>query len=427
MSSKIGGDIAGLWALRDHLKGIPNDILDTSNHLDNQVNKLATDAGWSGNAADEFKAAWDRDAAAAVGIADSFNSVADIVGTLADTLHNLETQLTAASDTARKAGVPVPSDGGPAVGPVPVNVVDAATHYNQTCSTLAAQAHQARQQALADLVVIYDHIAPTQNDSTSPQLASGDKITLGDVVRSLWATPTAHREVVEAKLDQLRARRVWLNHIKTSPGFYDEVERAAARAEKRSLVGQLKDLDAKFSKIEGGAEGKWPLGRLFRYTVGDASEALTGLKLGAKFGGGVPVLGAAAATWLTWVQAKEDHEKGWSWEHAILADGGANAAGLAAGTAAEAGIAAGLVAAPEGIAAAGAVAGGAVAAYGVGTFGYELVHAGHWGENIHKDGVIAGIGDSFADAGKEWVKTDVVDMGHKIGNAATSAWHSVFG
>jgi hypothetical protein len=114
----------------------------------------------------------------------------------------------------------------------------------------------------------------------------------------------------------------------------------------------------------------------------------------------------------------------------ILADGGANFAGLAAGTAAEMGIGAALVAAPEGIAAAGAVVGGTAVAYGVGTYGYygyELVHAGNWGENIHRDGVIEGIGESFGDAGKAWWKNDVKDMGEKIGNTAQSMWHSVFG
>lgn len=427
MGSRIGGDIPGLWALRDHLTGIPDDLLDSSNHLDQQVDKLSGDASWSGEAADEFKAAWDRDAGAAVGIADSFNSVGDIVGTLADTLHSLESQLDEAEATARKAGVPVPAAGGLIIGPVPVDVVDAATAYNQTYTTLMAQAHDARQQALADLVVIYDHIAPPKDGGDATQLAKGDRITLGDIVRSLWATPIAHKEVAAARLNALRARRTWLDHVKTSPGLFDEVERAAARAEKRSLVGKLKDLETKLTRIEGGIEGKWPLGRLFRYTVGDAGEGLAGVKIAARWGGAIPVIGGAAAAWLTYVQAKEDHEKGWSWEHAILADGGANVAGLAAGTAAEAGIAAALVAAPEGVAAAGAVVGGAAVAYGVGTYGYELVHAGNWGENIHQDGVVKGIGESFGDAGKAWVKNDVKGMGEKIGNTAKSMWHSAFG
>jgi hypothetical protein len=251
MSSRIGGDIVGLWALRDHLTGIPNDLLNSSNYLDQQVNKLTGDARWTGESADEFKAAWDRDAGAAVGIADSFNSVGDIVGTLADTLHSLESQLDDAETTARKAGVPVPPAGGLMIGPVPVDVIDAATAYNQTYTTLQAQAHQARQQALADLIVIYDHIAPPKDGDESTQLTKGDHITLVDIVRSLWATPVAHKEVVAAKLNALRARRTWLDHVKSSPGLFDEVERATARADKRSLVDKLKDPETKLTRIEG--------------------------------------------------------------------------------------------------------------------------------------------------------------------------------
>ncbi|HSV64417.1 MAG TPA: WXG100 family type VII secretion target [Mycobacteriales bacterium] len=116
MGSRIGGDIEGLWALRDHLTGVANDILDSSDHLHRQVDRLAGDASWSGDAADDFKATWDRDVGAAVGVADTYNSVGTIVGTLADTLHNLEVQLDGAEATARKADVPVPANGGPMIG-----------------------------------------------------------------------------------------------------------------------------------------------------------------------------------------------------------------------------------------------------------------------------------------------------------------------
>lgn len=426
MPSQIGGDIEGLWALRDHLQGVPNDILDSSNVLDSKVTALVGDAGWSGDAADQFKASWDRDAGAAVGLADSFNSVSQTVGALADRLHELDTQLVQAEDEARKAGVPVPANGGPFIGPIPIPKVNVAQIYDQACTALKQQADQARKDALAELAAMYDKLAPTKDPGAASQLSKGDQITLGDVVRSLWSTPTAYREVTETRLDALRERRVWLNHVKSSPGMFDELQRAEARLEKRALVGKLGDLEAKFAKIEGGAAGKWPLGRLFRYTIGDASEGLTGVKLAAKWGGGVPVLGMAAAGWLTYVQAKEDHEKGWSWGHAVIADGGSNLAGLAAGTGAEAGIAGALVAAPEGVAAGASVVGGVAAAYGVGTYAYELTHAAHWGDHIQKDGVIEGIGEGFSDASKEWWKTDVVGMGDKIGNSASHVWHSVF-
>jgi hypothetical protein len=111
-----------------------------------------------------------------------------------------------------------------------------------------------------------------------------------------------------------------------------------------------------------------------------------------------------------YVQAREDHGKGWSWTHAVIADGSSNAAGLAAGTAAEVGIAALAVAAPEGVAAGLVIGGGAVTSHGVGTFAYELTHAGNWSEHIHQDRVVAGIGEGIGAASATWWDEDVIGL-----------------
>jgi hypothetical protein len=250
------------------------------------------------------------------------------------------------------------------------------------------------------------------------RLTGADDVTLTDALRSLWSTPVAHREVINARLDQLRDQRSWLNHVKSTPSEFDEAMRAAARAEKRDLLPKLRNLETKLAGIEGGIEGKLPLTGVASYTAGDAIGAAPEGRLG-KVMAEVPVLGIGAVCVATYLQAKDDHEKGWSWGHAIVADGGPNAVGLVAGTAAEVGLGVALVGAPEGVAAGVAVLGGIAVGYGVGAFGIELTHA-HWSENIHQDGVVKGIGDSIAEAGKATWNNDVVGFGGRI-------WKSVVG
>jgi uncharacterized protein YukE len=425
MASLVGGDIAGLYALRDRLTGIPGDIVDSSDFLSGRVSSLADDAGWSGDAADNFKAAWDRDAAAATALASAFNQVGGIVGTLSDTLNELERELEAAEAGARRAGAALNPDGTPFTGPIPISVANATSAYAQTYVQLKARAQQARKQALAGLAVVCDRVAPPGSGGGPTRLSGADDVMLTDVLRSLWATPVAHREVINARLDQLRDQRSWLNHVKSTPSEFDEAMRAAARAEKRALAPKLRDLQTKLAGVEGGIEGKLPLTGVASYTAGDAIGAAPEGRIG-KVLAGVPILGIAAAGVATYLQAKDDHEKGWSWGHAIVADGVPNAAGLVAGTAAEVGLGVALVGAPEGVAAGAVVLGGIAVGYGVGAFGVELTHA-HWSDNIHRDGVVKGIGDSIAEAGKATWNNDVVGFGSRIGSSAKGVWKSVVG
>jgi hypothetical protein len=70
--------------------------------------------------------------------------------------------------------------------------------------------------------------------------------------------------------------------------------------------------------------------------------------------------------------------------------------------------------------------------YGVGAHTYEAGHEGHWTENIHGDGVVKGLGESFADSGTATWDNDVVGMYHKVtndaqhpGQTASSLWQGV--
>jgi hypothetical protein len=100
-------------------------------------------------------------------------------------------------------------------------------------------------------------------------------------------------------------------------------------------------------------------------------------------------------------------------------DGGSNAAAIGAGLATDCIPYVGPVLAP-------------FTSYGVGAFGYEAGHEGHWNEHITEDGWVKGIGEGFVDSGKATWDSDVVGMYHKVGHdihhpqeAAESLWHGV--
>jgi len=82
---------------------------------------------------------------------------------------------------------------------------------------------------------------------------------------------------------------------------------------------------------------------------------------------------------------------------------------------------------PAPVAAVVAVGGGVALSYGIGTYGYELTHAGNWEAHIRQDGVISGVGEGFADASSAWWKEDAVGLKDRIGSSAKGLWNSVFG
>jgi len=134
---------------------------------------------------------------------------------------------------------------------------------------------------------------------------------------------------------------------------------------------------------------------------------------------GLPAVDVVLGGFATWAQAKEDHEKGWGWTHAILVDGGSNAAAIGAGLATDCIPYVGPFLAP-------------VTSYGVGAFAYEAGHEGHWTEHISDDGVVKGVWEGTVDTGKATWNTDVVGMYHKVSqdvqhpqDAAKSLWHGV--
>ncbi|MFE7155675.1 hypothetical protein [Streptomyces sp. NPDC057636] len=69
--------------------------------------------------------------------------------------------------------------------------------------------------------------------------------------------------------------------------------------------------------------------------LADAADALRvgeGVEKLPDFLKEIPVLDVAAAGTCGLLEASDDHDKGWSWQHSIAVDGGANVGGLVAGT-----------------------------------------------------------------------------------------------
>jgi hypothetical protein len=115
------------------------------------------------------------------------------------------------------------------------------------------------------------------------------------------------------------------------------------------------------------------------------------------------------------VEAKDDHDKGWSWQHSVAVDGTAALGGVAVG--------AGLVAS---LPVDGAVA---LAAVGVGTAIVAtsvLDHAfhEHWSEDIHDQGVVGGVLHGIGNVGSEtW--GDAKRFGDDIKDCGKGIWHGV--
>jgi hypothetical protein len=107
-------------------------------------------------------------------------------------------------------------------------------------------------------------------------------------------------------------------------------------------------------------------------------------------------------------EAQEDHDKGWSWTHSVLVDGGAALGGLAVGAA--------IVATLPEDAAAGVLT---LAAGGVmfGAYAVDKAFHEHWSEDIHDHGVIGGVAQG------SW--NVVKGAGTSIVDDAKGVWHGV--
>lgn len=408
----INDDITGLYGLNDDYKRLAETLDDSATYLSKKVGRLVQEAGWSGDAADAFQAAWGVDSAIQAAAAEAMHKTRDIVKVLADQLTEVRNAIGDAQDVARQAGLTVDSDGR-ATG-TDEKALDA---YEKSLHGQLSKAKRARSWATSKLNDVTAQIVPSKGDP--PKLNEADTLTLSEVLRGVYTLPAATAVAGKGKLANLQqaAKEAKRTHRKMRGGT---AEWEKLLQERRALRGQIQSQRMSLSSVESWTKA-FKGSRAAGLTFGDVTDELRGGKAGVLTG--INAAGGILTGAMVFFQAKDDVEKGWSWPEALLKNGGAAAAGLAAGIGVEAAVAAAPVEVPVAV----SVVGGVAVGYGVGTYAYELVHAGDWSDNIQEKGVVGGIGQSFADAGSAWVENDVKGLAEKAKNSVEGVWNGVFG
>lgn len=164
---------------------------------------------------------------------------------------------------------------------------------------------------------------------------------------------------------------------------------------------QVDSLEDAIARADHGSTAL-PYDRALNVKLADAADALRlgeGVGRLPEFLREIPVLDVAAAAACGLVEAKDDHDKGWSWQHSVVVDGGAALGGVAVG--------AGVVAAlPVEGAAAVAVVGVGSAILATDVLDHSFHE--HWSEDIHDHGVVGGVlhgtGNVLSETGDDFVR-----------------------
>ncbi|MFC1406706.1 MULTISPECIES: WXG100 family type VII secretion target [Streptacidiphilus] len=417
--SWIGGDISGIQAMGTTLTGAREDLDGVVKPLSGKVDSLVGDAGWQGDSAEEFRGKWSEDAITAGGLADLIGSVGSVLTELGGQLAAAESALYNAADAARGKGVAVGPRGEPlemvtANPPSPKErqAITELNSYGEVYRQITYTAQQARVQAAEQLKRLFDDIDPN-----SP-MKTADKATASAFLRDLYAAKddrgTAQAEEARSKLDS------------ASKGTQDawarlNSERQALKAagkdiphdlpEDAAYHASIKQVKALNSELEAAEANRGTFDRTLNYKLADAARDLKmfeGLDRLPEFLRDIPVLDIAAAGVVGVTETQEDHDKGWSWTHSALVDGGAALGGLAVGAAVVASL-------PED-AAAGVLALGAGGVM-FGVYAVDKAFHEHWSEDIHDHGIIGGVAQG------SW--NVVKGAGTSIVDDAKGMWHGV--
>ena len=419
----IGGDFTGLQSMGHTLAGAVTALEGVVKPLDSGADSLVHDAGWQGDAATAFRAAWTKDSLTAGGFSELVGAVGSVLTTLGDNLSALNEALHSAADTARAKTVPLGANGIPATdvpGAPPITLSPAVAQdladYSTVYRSILHEAQQARVEAATALQGLYDELDPEK------PLAAADKFTLGILLRDIFATrddyKSAQAEKANKEVDAAKAKRAAARSALAS-------ERAALAADGKNLPADLTsytDYRASVSDVVKSEralaaieDSRNAFSKVVNFKPGDInglSEAISKCKLAPDFLKDIPVVDVGAALVGAGFEATQDHAEGWSWTHAALVDGGAALGGVAAGVAVVALL-------PEEAVGAAAVGVGAAAVttclvIGVGVD--KLVHE-HWSEDIHDHGVLGGLGVGTANVAKNTyngVKEDLKGAWHGI-------------
>ncbi|MFE8948730.1 WXG100 family type VII secretion target [Streptomyces sp. NPDC007856] len=420
--SWVGGDIGGLRTMAETYKNAKDKLDAVVKPLSSAVDKLVGDAGWQGEAAESFRGKWSEDALAAGGFAELVHAAGEILETLANALSTCESSLQNAQHIAAGKGVPTDAKG----APLPVmtanppsaddqNTISAMNDYATARDEILHTAQHARLVAAKDLQGLYDKVT-SKDDSVSP----GDKVTLYDALRGLYAYDAedaraggiearrhidAARAEAQAAKKQLRdERKVFQQQGRRMP---DDLP---AKSAYRDAVTKVDSLEADIARADNGSTAL-PYDRALNVKLVDAADALRlgkGLEALPDVLKEIPVLDVAAAATCGLIEAKDDHDKGWSWQHSVTVDVGAAVGGLAVGAAVTAALPV------EGAVAVAAVGVGSVI---VATSVIDHAFHEHWSEDIHDHGVVGGV---LTGAGH--VATETVDDGKRL---VKDVWHGV--
>jgi uncharacterized protein YukE len=417
--SWVGGDIGGLRTMAETYKNAKKKLEDVVHPLSSAVEELVGDANWKGDAAETFRAAWSEDALTAGAFAGLVHDAGDILDTLVGALSACETALQNAEHIAVKKGVPMGAQGAPLqfVTSDPPSAdeqrtISAFGEYDKVRTEILHTAQHARLVAADKLRGLYAQVTA----SVSP----GDKITLADYLRGLYAYDAEDaraggkeaRTLIDGAKEEERAAK---KELRAERKAYQKAGRSLpkdlpAKSAYRDAMTKVDSLEEDIARADHGST-KLPYDRALNIKLADAAEALrVGRSLEAlpEFLKEVPVLDVAAAAACGLVEAKDDHDKGWSWQHSVVVDGGAALGGVAVG--------AGVVAAlpVEGAVALAGV--GVVAAVGATSLLDHSFHE-HWSEDIHDHGVVGGVltgtGHVFTETGDDGVRM------------AKDIWHGV--
>ncbi|MGQ5638294.1 MULTISPECIES: WXG100 family type VII secretion target [unclassified Streptomyces] len=415
--SWVGGDIGGLRTMAETYKNAKDKLDGVVKPLSTAVDKLVGDAGWKGEAAESFRAKWSEDALTAGGFAELVHSAGEILETLANALSTCEKSLQNAQHIAAGKGVSTDAKGAPlpmmTANPPSAEdqkAISAMNDYAKARDEILHTAQHARLVAAKDLQSLCDQV--TKGDATSP----GDKVTLADYLRGLYAydAEDARAGGIEARkhLDAAKAEaQAAKKELRAERKAYQKAGKALpkdlpAKSAYRDAVTKVDALEQDLARADHGSTAL-PYDRALNVKLADAAEALRvgeGLEKVPDFLKEIPVLDVAAAGACGLLEASDDHDKGWSWQHSIAVDGGANLAGLAAGTAVTAGLVA-LAPVDVPVAVVAGVGGGIV----IGATGIidHSFHE-HWSEDIHDHGVVGGIlhgsGHVLSETGDDFVR-----------------------
>jgi uncharacterized protein YukE len=414
VSQYIEGDVGGLHDIATDISKVKEPLQGSARAINGTVDALVGDAGWHGDAAKEFRGAWERDSAVMGITADLVDHVAKACTDLAHGISAARSTLHNAQDVAERAGVVFAADGIPAPNTYTGAKAAALKTFEGAARDALKTAQDARDKAKQALYAVLVRTDPELPGGTE-LLAAQDDMALAALVHDYVYLP------------EDMAKRDLTKQLAAFKNYYSEIQHdrkhAGDKALKKQLTGEMKDMRDRMKGVNADLdsvafrENELKKGKWFNTSAGDLLDRLGRDSRWIRVADQIPLLDVAAVTVGTYAQAKYDHDRGWGWTHAVVADGGANVAGVAAE----------ILTVETGPFA-------PVIGYGVTSLINEYTHSTHWAKNIHDDGVVLGVGHSIVEGGWNTVKTDFVGMGGKIVKSAAdpvgtakSLWHGVFG